>query len=102
MGDDVREARAHDERWESSVLEFVVRMRAWKVASSNRDENRWSSSLHRSQTGVEVGRGRQRVLGRPRPLKLVMSTLMWLESIVRISTFMNRVACNIDDFLWML
>lgn len=62
----------------------MVRTRLWKVASSRRGASRLSSSLQRSRTGVEDGRGRQSVLGRPRPLKLVMSTLIWLESIAKV------------------
>lgn len=88
-GEDVRVERAHDEWWESSRFEFVVRMRLWKVVSSRCGASRLSSSLQRSRTGVEDGRGRQSVLGRPRPLKLVMSTLMWLESILKIVVFVS-------------
>lgn len=62
----------------------MVRIRLWKVASSRCGASRLSSSLQRSRTGVDDGRGRHSVLGRPRPLKLVMSTLIWLESMIQV------------------
>lgn len=73
---DVSVAREHDDRCDSSTLEFVVRTRALNVSSSKCAGSRLPSSFHKSWTDVEDGRGKQRVLGRPSPLKLVMSTLM--------------------------
>lgn len=61
------------------------------MVSLRRDAKRLSSSLHRSRTGVVDGSGRHSVLGRPRPLKLVMSTLMlWLESMVDVESALPK------------
>lgn len=46
------------------------------------------NSVHTSCTAADDNKGRQSVLGRPKPLKLVTSTLIWLEIIVSLSSEM--------------
>lgn len=77
--DVVREAMAYSECWGKSMFEFVVSTKDSKVSLFKASGRRPSSSFHRLCIVVEGGKGRQSVLGRPRPLKLEMSTLMLFE-----------------------
>lgn len=53
-----------------------------KVSSSKLLGRRPLSSFHRLCMVVEGGKGKQSVFGRPRPLKLEMSTFIWCEAMM--------------------
>lgn len=64
------------------MLEFVVRLKAMNVSWSKWAGMRSCNVVQTSWTDVDGEKGRQSVFGRPKPLKLVMSTLIWLRVIV--------------------
>lgn len=64
------------------MFELVVSTKDSKVSLSKSWGRRPSSSLHRLCIVVEGGKGRQSVFGRPKPLKLEMSTLTRFETMI--------------------